>query len=205
MHASTLLEWRRRRRRRPRRRRRVAIDQIKTWSLPNTPMFDNCRTTESLNRKLFGSTLCRNKFIELVSVILNMMLRVLMRSAGACIGVVFVVLLSCAPSALVCARASTSCTTAQDCSLGGACVEGKCSCYSTWTGENCSVLNLGAGTNIKAFNRPDNESSWGGSVIRGADGMYHMFAADMTHHCGLNSWESNSAIRHLVSETPGTV
>eukprot|EP00041_Stephanoeca_diplocostata_P018984 m.402477 g.402477 ORF g.402477 m.402477 type:complete len:363 (+) comp21179_c0_seq3:120-1208(+) len=97
---------------------------------------------------------------------------------------------------------STDCVTSHDCSLGGTCVAGKCSCFSTWTGQNCSILNLGEGQNIKAFDRPKNQSSWGGSVIWGDDGLYHMYAADMTKHCGLNSWQSNSAIRHLVSETP---
>eukprot|EP00037_Helgoeca_nana_P018689 m.179579 g.179579 ORF g.179579 m.179579 type:complete len:341 (-) comp24544_c0_seq2:280-1302(-) len=31
---------------------------------------------------------------------------------------------------------------------------------------------------------------------------YHMYAADMTEHCGLNSWQHNSAIRHLTATSP---
>ena len=58
------------------------------------------------------------------------------------------------------------------------------------------VANCTAG----AWARPANQSSWGGSVVLDpATGTFHMFAADMTDHCGLNSWQHYSAIAHLVS------
>ena len=31
-------------------------------------------------------------------------------------------------------------------------------------------------------------SSWGGSVLRGDDGTYHMWAAEMVNHCGIVVW-----------------
>lgn len=34
-------------------------------------------------------------------------------------------------------------------------------------------------------------SSWGGSVVED-DGVYHMFAAEMDMHCGINLWYPNS-------------
>jgi len=66
------------------------------------------------------------------------------------------------------------------------------------------VLNLVPSSRVDAWSRPGNQSSWGGSVIVGSadEPGYHMFAADMTDHCGLNSWQHNSAIRHLVAATP---
>jgi hypothetical protein len=72
--------------------------------------------------------------------------------------------------------AEQPCVTALDCSLGGQCLGGRCRCYSAWVGPNCSVLNLVAARNIHAFERPSNQSSWGGSVIRDEDGLYHMYA-----------------------------
>ena len=95
------------------------------------------------------------------------------------------------------------CTTAADCSLGGVCTASKCACWPTWSGPNCSVLNLQASTALcaGAFRRPNNQSSWGGSVLLD-NGVYHMYSADMEKHCGLNSWQRNSRIVHLTSTTP---
>ncbi len=31
------------------------------------------------------------------------------------------------------------------------------------------------------------------------DGLYHLFASEISQHCGLHSWESNSQIVHAVS------
>ena len=44
-------------------------------------------------------------------------------------------------------------------------------------------------------------STWGGSVVRGHDGKFHMFSAQMTHNTGIVVWMSNSRIRHAVSTT----
>jgi len=95
------------------------------------------------------------------------------------------------------------CTTAADCSLGGVCTASRCVCWPTWSGPNCSVLNLqpSPATCGGAFRRPKNQSSWGGSVLLD-NGVYHMFSADMEKHCGLNSWQRNSRIVHLTSTTP---
>ena len=44
-------------------------------------------------------------------------------------------------------------------------------------------------------------SSWGGSVLRGDDGTYHMWASEMVHNTGILVWMSNSRVRHAVSRT----
>lgn len=104
----------------------------------------------------------------------------------------------------------SGCKSALDCSLGGQCVAGTCQCWPTWTGENCSVLNLlpaapgPAPLNLPgAWARPGNQSSWGGSPIADPDGKsWHLFAADFANHCGLDSWQHNSQITHAVSKKP---
>ena len=44
-------------------------------------------------------------------------------------------------------------------------------------------------------------STWGGSVVKGRDGQFHMFAAMMVGHCGINAWLQNSVVLHAVSST----
>lgn len=34
------------------------------------------------------------------------------------------------------------------------------------------------------------------------DGQYHLFVAEMLNSCGMNTWSTNSIIRHAVSATP---
>ena len=69
-----------------------------------------------------------------------------------------------------------TCSTAADCSYNGACQTSRCSCDPGWRGERCSTLNLlparpGAGLNVSDAGGP--LSSWGGTVTRGDDGLYH--------------------------------
>lgn len=48
-----------------------------------------------------------------------------------------------------------------------------------------------------------NTSSWGGAVLKGPDGTYHMWAAEMTEHCGIGTWQQNSRLIHATSTDPG--
>ena len=48
-----------------------------------------------------------------------------------------------------------------------------------------------------------NTSSWGGAVLKGGDGQYHMWAAEMTEHCGIGTWQQNSRVIHATSTEPG--
>lgn len=84
------------------------------------------------------------------------------------------------------------------CNLGGYLEDGVCNCYPTFTGSHCAQLNLQAAETSEAFSR-DGAASWGGTVRQGDDGRYHMYLADMLNHCGLSSWECNSAITHAVA------
>jgi len=93
-----------------------------------------------------------------------------------------------------------SCNTASDCQLNGDCNNKVCACDAAWTGPTCSELNLLPAPPNGGLKRPD-ISSWGGSVIK-VGNVYHMYAAEMANHCGLNTWGSNSIIVHATSNTP---
>jgi hypothetical protein len=62
-----------------------------------------------------------------------------------------------------------------------------------------------AATVAVAYPPPDDfntTTSWGGSVVKAEDGLYHMFAAEMLNSCGMTTWSTNSIIRHGVSSSP---
>ena len=101
----------------------------------------------------------------------------------------------------------TPCSTRADCSYNGKCVDGKCACYPQWMGKHCGQLNLiptSRDAGLQQHDARGRVSSWGGSVVRGDDGRYHMWAAEMTNDCGIVVWLSNSRIRHAVSTTGPT-
>ena len=45
-------------------------------------------------------------------------------------------------------------------------------------------------------------SSWGGNVVKAADGTYHGFFAAMTEGCNLGAWTSNSEVIHTIADSP---
>ena len=45
----------------------------------------------------------------------------------------------------------------------------------------------------------DTLTTWGGSVVRGDDGDYHLYAAAFGLGCSLCSWHSNSFVMHGVA------
>ena len=97
------------------------------------------------------------------------------------------------------------CTSALDCSLNGKCVGGACSCSAAWTGHRCQTLTLQPVDKSKMGFVPTkdgrNMSSWGGSV-QAAGGRWHMWAARMDFHCGIQAWVENSRIVHAVASDP---
>lgn len=100
--------------------------------------------------------------------------------------------------------------------LAGVCTGGKCVCDVAWHGDQCQELSLVAPKSVVPAYPPaswkGNTTSWGGSVVRaptgeqGADGkavaQYHMFLAEMLNGCGMQTWTTNSIIRHAVADTP---
>lgn len=86
------------------------------------------------------------------------------------------------------------------CFHGGVCgSSGVCECRVEWTGPLCAQLALEPARTGVAYAQPLT-SSWGGSVARVGDAHF-MVVAEMEDHCGLDSWEANSALRLSRSET----
>ena len=113
-----------------------------------------------------------------------------------------------------------SCKTEFDCNHNGVCntTTNTCVCDPGWSGNAvCSQLALlpvppsrrnytgGPAPLGEIFPGPNggglSVSSWGGSVMRGANGKYHLLVAEMEHHCGLVTWQHNSAIRHATADS----
>ena len=95
------------------------------------------------------------------------------------------------------------CASDMDCSLNGICnaTTGYCDCDQAWGGQWCGELQLQP-AKLKNGYKQNDTSSWGGTVISGDDGKYHMFVGEMTGHCGLNSWWRNECFMHATSDTP---
>jgi len=87
--------------------------------------------------------------------------------------------------------------------MSGKCVQGVCECATGFTGPNCSRLSFGKSLSCgKGGLCINNKTTWGGSVIQGDDGLWHMFAAEMSNECHLVPyWLTNSFVRHAVAET----
>ena len=102
------------------------------------------------------------------------------------------------------------CSTPYNCSLNGACVGGACHCDQGWTGRYCSQLDLLPvvnGSGLQQLRGPGSAgrktSTWGGTVLYDNEtGTWHMWAAEMLHHCGIHRWVTNSVVSHATSTSP---
>ena len=107
-----------------------------------------------------------------------------------------------AAAALLCvASTAAACASDEDCNLNGACTAGACACVPPWRGDTCGALDLlpAAAPDGALYRRP-NVSSWCASTLRDdATGLWHAVVAQMSGNCGLNSWEANSQLVHVVS------
>ena len=101
------------------------------------------------------------------------------------------------------------CVTDDDCSLNGRCAAagtaaGTCACAAGWTGTRCETLDVLPVTRpalgFNPMKNGKNMSSWGGSV-HFLHGAWHMWAVQMTQHCGISTYLVNSAVVHAVSAT----
>eukprot|EP00041_Stephanoeca_diplocostata_P018805 m.397379 g.397379 ORF g.397379 m.397379 type:complete len:424 (-) comp21128_c0_seq1:258-1529(-) len=93
------------------------------------------------------------------------------------------------------------CSSDESCQLAGVCENGVCKCDPAWTGQNCSVLNLGKSHRAYTGRLADT-STWGGAAIKGDDGVYHGYFAEISGHCTLSAWRTNSETIHAKSNTP---
>ena len=99
------------------------------------------------------------------------------------------------------------------CNYNGACdtVSGACRCEPQWKGPRCNQLNLLPARSDRPLGYRGRDSngtrvtSWGGSTVIGDDGTYWMYAAEITHGCGMNVWLSNSRVIVASSPDPASV
>lgn len=108
------------------------------------------------------------------------------------------------------ARILWPCRGLADCSYNGRCDagSGRCACKPNWTGPRCEQLKLEPVERTRLGYRAldgsgRNVSSWGAPVLWDeASQLWHGWASELREGCGINSWESNSQIVHLVSDSP---
>eukprot|EP00035_Acanthoeca_spectabilis_P000400 m.73039 g.73039 ORF g.73039 m.73039 type:complete len:418 (+) comp10188_c0_seq1:1-1254(+) len=109
---------------------------------------------------------------------------------------------------MACAGAATEgCTGDGDCSLNGVCTGGVCVCDAAWTGPNCSSLNFLPANKSQGFNHVGSSwSSWGGSAVQDPKtGRWYLGVDEMSEHCGLGTWHTNShcIIASSTTDSPG--
>jgi hypothetical protein len=107
-------------------------------------------------------------------------------------------------SKVVSGRMEWPCERNTDCSLNGRCIGGKCICRPGWEGHACQKLAV-APVNpeilgLRSTVSGKNASTWGSSVFydQGTQ-LWHMWASEMTHNCGMDTWCHNSRIIHATS------
>jgi hypothetical protein len=78
-----------------------------------------------------------------------------------------------------------------------------CTCAPSWRGRYCQSLNLGParnGSGLDQLHAPPYTSTWGGSVVYDHETkLYHMYASEITGHCGIHRWVTNSIVVHATS------
>ena len=93
------------------------------------------------------------------------------------------------------------------CNFNGKFQSNKCVCDAAWEGDACDILSLQATDANLGYHgqvKRSNLTSWGGSVIQDDSGVSHMYASEITNHCGMNVWLSNSQVIHATSKDPLT-
>eukprot|EP01051_Picozoa_sp_SAG22_P017358 SAG22_NODE_2657_length_2331_cov_1.494624_2_plen_502_part_00 len=106
-----------------------------------------------------------------------------------------------------------------DCSFNGKCSEdvsgggsgggGGCACQPAWGGVRCGELQLlPVDASRPGFRQVDsttgeNTSTWGAPLLWDeVSQLWHGWASEMEHGCGINAWETNSQIVHITADSP---
>ena len=100
---------------------------------------------------------------------------------------------------------TAGCSDGMGCSLNGLCQDSKCVCDPSWKGTTCDTLALLPTDRTQPAaayggdSQQPNVSSWGGSVLRADDGVYHLWVSEFINGCGLSTWLSNSHVAHATA------
>eukprot|EP01060_Flectonema_neradi_P000516 TRINITY_DN10325_c0_g1_i1.p1 TRINITY_DN10325_c0_g1~~TRINITY_DN10325_c0_g1_i1.p1 ORF type:complete len:382 (+),score=78.58 TRINITY_DN10325_c0_g1_i1:116-1261(+) len=98
-----------------------------------------------------------------------------------------------------------------DCGLNGDCVNGVCECDAGWVNPSdlkegqygCSIMKFKPVEDGKEGYRNTTSESWGVSpVFNPEDNLWHIFTAQFSGGCPVNSWKTNSYIFHAHGPTP---
>lgn len=93
------------------------------------------------------------------------------------------------------------CSSDASCQMNGECLVGKCHCDPQWVGVNCSILNAGR-SKAAYLGMAEDQTTWGGHPIWDAKTkLWHGYFAEMTGHCTLSAWTTNSIIVHATSSS----
>lgn len=99
------------------------------------------------------------------------------------------------------AGAAAPCQGDHHCSLNGVCAaDGRCACDTPWSGESCGVLLTAAARTKGVYGYAPNISSWGGNIVQGGDGLFHLYVSEITDG-GLTNWETECQCVHATSST----
>jgi hypothetical protein len=118
------------------------------------------------------------------------------------------------PALLSFLTTTLSCTTDDDCSLNGICINTTtCHCDPGWTGLDCGHLDLAPVTRWTGYNHTNHtnpnyygsygNSSWGGRIVQDRDDptIFHLLADQFSHGCGLGGWRPTSFIVRAESRS----
>ncbi|KAL7954142.1 hypothetical protein V8C34DRAFT_320206 [Trichoderma compactum] len=88
--------------------------------------------------------------------------------------------------------------------VGFLCQGGVCQCDPAWTGTDCGVLDIRPAKRNSGYNlTPEGTSSCCSKIIQDPteSDLYHLFASEFTHGCGLDYWAPYSRIIRAESRT----
>ncbi|VEU39444.1 unnamed protein product [Pseudo-nitzschia multistriata] len=108
------------------------------------------------------------------------------------------------------ARLVWPCRENSDCSYNGHCsdTDHRCHCREGWKGLFCDELYLLPMTKDRlGFREVDtsgrNVSSWGAPILFDESSkIWHGFVSEIQAGCGINAWQTNSRIVHVVGDSP---
>ena len=113
-----------------------------------------------------------------------------------------------APSPAPGPRPPGSCSVDADCSLNGVCdSSGVCQCDAAWQGPACASFRLLPAERRSGYRLIDdtkwgNTSSWGGGgYFDRTDKRWYMWVTELTDHCGMHTWTTNSQTVRASSDT----
>ena len=74
--------------------------------------------------------------------------------------------------------------------------------FSQTNSDNLNLADKILEVNEENILRNPDFHNWGSSIIKGEDGKYHLFYAQMSKKIGFKSWLTDGVVSHAVSDSP---